>query len=67
VRGPVPHVAERYELSPSEVGTRFRYTGELGTDLWALGRLWAARVAPAWERAVLRSLDAIQGEAERRG
>jgi hypothetical protein len=65
VRGPVPHVAEAYELSPSPVGTRFVYTGELGTDLWALGGLWAGRVAPAWERAVQRSLDPIQAEAER--
>lgn len=67
VRGPVPHVTEAYELSPSDAGTRFRYTGELGTDLWAFGSLWAARVAPAWERAVRHSLDSIQGEAERLG
>src|SRR5688572_21457191 len=66
VKGPVPHVLERYELRPSDVGTAFRYSGELGTDLWALGALWGAVVAPSWERTVATSLDGVRTEAERR-
>lgn len=66
VRGPVPHVAESFLLEPEDGGTRFRYTGELGTDLWAAGRWWGDRVARAWERAVRHSLDGIAAEAERR-
>jgi hypothetical protein len=66
VRGPVPHVAETYELSDAPEGTAFVYSGELGTDLWRLGQWWADRVAEPWERAVAHSLDAIQAEAERR-
>jgi hypothetical protein len=66
VRGPVPHVAETYELSESTEGTAFVYSGELGTDLWRLGQWWGDRVAAPWERAVAESLDAIQAEAERR-
>ncbi|MGH2914003.1 MAG: SRPBCC family protein [Solirubrobacteraceae bacterium] len=66
VRGPVPHVTETYELRRADGGTRLVYSGELGTDLWGLGSLWASRVAPAWERAVVVSLDLIQAEAERR-
>jgi hypothetical protein len=66
VRGPVPHVAERYELRASERGTAFEYRGELGTDLWALGSIWGAVVAASWERTVASSLDAVRAEAERR-
>jgi hypothetical protein len=66
LRGPVPHVVETYELRELTGGTEFVYSGELGTDLWALGTWWAGRVAPAWERAVAASLDAIQAESERR-
>jgi hypothetical protein len=66
VRGPVPHIAETYELRDAPDGTAFIYSGELGTDVWALGQWWANRVAVAWERAVAHSLDAIQAEAERR-
>jgi hypothetical protein len=66
VRGPVPHVVERYALEETREGTRVRYTGELGTDLWALGRWWADRVAAPWERVVARSLAEIRAEAERR-
>jgi hypothetical protein len=47
-------------------GTRFVYSGELGTDFWALGAWWGDRVAAPWERAVAASLDAIQAESERR-
>lgn len=66
VRGPVPHVAETFELRQAPEGTAFRYTGELGTDLWALGQRWGERVAAVWEHTVAQSLDAIQTEAERR-
>ena len=47
-------------------GTAFDYTGELGTDLWALGEWWGNRVAPAWERTVSASLEGVRAEAERR-
>jgi hypothetical protein len=66
VKGPVPHVVERYELRASEDGTAFEYRGELGTDLWALGAAWGAVVGRSWERTVATSLDAIRAEAERR-
>jgi hypothetical protein len=66
VKGPVPHVAERYELRPSATGTAFEYRGELGTDLWALGAWWGAVVARSWQRTVASSLDAVRTEAERR-
>jgi Polyketide cyclase / dehydrase and lipid transport len=66
LRGPVPHVAETYELRPAPGGTAFTYSGELGTDLWRLGSWWGDRVAAPWERAVAGSLDAIAVEAERR-
>jgi Polyketide cyclase / dehydrase and lipid transport len=66
VKGPVPHVLERYELRPSELGCAVEYRGELGTDLWALGVAWGALVAPSWERTVATSLDSIRTEAERR-
>jgi hypothetical protein len=66
LRGPVPHVAETYELRAAPSGTAFAYTGELGTDLWALGSWWGDRVAEPWERAVTASIDSIAAEAERR-
>jgi hypothetical protein len=66
VRGPVPHVTETFELTPATRGTTLRYSGELGADLWALGRWWARIVATRWEHAVERSLDDIAQEAERR-
>jgi hypothetical protein len=66
LRGPVPHVAETYELRAAPSGTAFAYGGELGTDLWALGSWWGDRVATQWERAVAASIDSIAAEAERR-
>jgi hypothetical protein len=66
VRGPVPHVAETYELGAEGEHTTFVYTGELGTDLWALGVWWADKVAAIWEHTVATSLDEIAAEAERR-
>jgi uncharacterized protein YndB with AHSA1/START domain len=66
IKGPVPHVLERYELRPSASGTAFEYRGELGTDLWALGAAWGNIVAPSWEQTVERSLETVRREAERR-
>lgn len=67
LRGPVPAVSETFELTDTGNGsTVLRYTGELGTDLWALGERWGDLVAPTWEKTVQQSLDQIKAEAERR-
>lgn len=66
VRGPVPHVAERFELSDAAGGTRLGYTGELETGLWALGRWWGGVVADRWQATVAGSFESIKQEAERR-
>ena len=66
VRGPVPHVTEAFELESVDDGTVLRYTGELGTDFWGLGRAWGKRVAKVWEATVQSSLDSVRSEAERR-
>jgi hypothetical protein len=66
VKGPVPHVRERYELRATRLGTAFEYHGELGTDLWALGAAWGGIVAPSWEQTVASSLEGVRAEAERR-
>jgi hypothetical protein len=62
----VPHVVERFVLSEDDGGTTLLYTGEVGTDLWALGRWWGRKVGVRWEAAVRSSLAAIKSEAERR-
>ena len=66
VRGPVPHLAESFQLQREEGGTQLTWEGELGTDFWAIGRWWGKRVAHTWERAVRHSLAAVAAEAERR-
>jgi hypothetical protein len=66
VRGPVPHVVEQFLLRETADGTELEYSGELGTDLWALGRWWGTAVARRWEAAVRSSLEAVKLEAERR-
>jgi hypothetical protein len=66
VRGPVPHLVETFQLSPTDAGSELRWQGELGTDLWALGQWWGGRVATAWTHAVHTSLREISAEAERR-
>lgn len=66
VRGPVPYVAESFELSELSGVTRIDYTGSLGTDFWRLGRWWGNRVASVWEATVAASLEAAKQEAERR-
>ena len=58
VRGPVPHVVEQFVLHEVADGTELEYSGELGTDLWALGQAWGAAVARTWEATVESSLAA---------
>jgi uncharacterized protein YndB with AHSA1/START domain len=64
VRGPVPHVAETFELEETRNGTRLTYTGELGTDLGAVGECWGDLVERSWVAAVRESFTSIR-EAER--
>ncbi|MFE3328897.1 SRPBCC family protein [Streptomyces sp. NPDC059176] len=66
VRGPVPTVTETFALHRERAGTRLVYSGELGTDLWALGRWWGDAVAARWEATVAATLSAVKQEAERR-
>jgi hypothetical protein len=65
VRGPVPYLAEAFELHDAGEGTELQWSGELGTDLWALGGWWGSRVGKAWEAAVRSSLESVRAEAER--
>ena len=66
LRGPVPHVVETFELSSvGDDANSLLYTGELGTDLWALGAWWGDLVAKSWERTVEASLASAREEAER--
>jgi hypothetical protein len=69
-RGPVPHAVEAFVLTDLEIGgttgTRLIYSGELGTDLWAVGAWWGRVAARPWERTVRESLTAVKAEAERR-
>jgi hypothetical protein len=60
VRGPVPHVRERFSLTNDGGHTRLEYTGEMGTDGWALGAGWAAVVARRWEATVADSLATVK-------
>jgi hypothetical protein len=66
VRGPVPHVVERFVLRDCGQGTELEYRGELGTDFWALGSWWGKKVARRWNAAVRSSLESVKLEAERR-
>jgi Polyketide cyclase / dehydrase and lipid transport len=66
LRGPVPHVVERFTLHDNGDTTRFDYKGELGTDFWGPGRWWGNQVAHRWEAAVHQSMQRIKEEAERR-
>ena len=67
IRGPVPYVVEQFLLTDVEGGTRLAYTGDLGTDLWALGARWGTLVAGPWQRAVAATFATVKAEAERRG
>lgn len=66
LRGPVPFVSERFLLRAADSGTatELAYEGELGTDLWVLGRVWGAIVARYWERTVASSLASLKRSAE---
>jgi hypothetical protein len=66
VRGPVPHVAETFEFQETATGMRLTYTGELGTDLGALGERWGDLVERSWVAAVRQSFETIRVESERR-
>lgn len=66
VRGPIPHVVEYFTLAPNGGGTTLTYGGELGADLWAVGRWWGARVGGVYEAAVRATFASIAAEAERR-
>ena len=66
LRGPVPHVVERFTLHDDDGSTRLDYVGELGTDFWQLGRCWGDTVARKWEATVRASLVRVRDEAERR-
>ena len=65
-RGPVPHVVEQFRLADVDAGTQLTYTGELGTDLWALGARWGDIVAGPWERTVAATFETVKDEAQRR-
>jgi len=65
MRGPVPHVVERFTLHDDAGATRLDYLGELGTDFWQLGRWWGDQVAGKWEATVRGSLVRVRDEAER--
>jgi hypothetical protein len=66
VRGPVPHVVETFRLREEGAATLLTYEGELGTDLWGLGRRWGDLVSARWRAVVEESFAAIKGESERR-
>ena len=66
LRGPVPQVVETFAFDETADGTRFTYSGELGTDLWRLGQAWGDLVARSWVHAVRNSMAAIKTESERR-
>jgi hypothetical protein len=66
LRGPVPHVIEQFDLSEAGEITTLAYSGELGTDLGAVGARWGALVARRWERAVRETFSSVKEEAERR-
>lgn len=65
-RGPVPYVVEQFCLGGHAGHTRLEYTGQLGTDLWALGARWGDLVAAPWQRTVQTTFAAVKVEAERR-
>ena len=67
VRGPVPHAVEEFVLHEDGEGTGFEYRGEIGLDLWLVGRL-AARwwVRPVWEAEVRRSMEQAKEGSEAR-
>lgn len=65
LRGPVPHVVEKFALTPAAAGCRLDYDGQLGTDFAAIGAWWGAIVARRWQATVNASMHAVKTEAER--
>jgi hypothetical protein len=66
LRGPVAQVRETFVLEDAGERTRFRYSGELGTDFWAAGALWGAVVKRKWERTVADSVQDVRRRSEER-
>jgi len=67
LHGPVPHAVEAFELTEEDGGTTIRYSGELGIDFFALGRIAGRRwVVPQWERVVRGHLEGVREGAEAR-
>jgi hypothetical protein len=67
LRGPVPYVEEEFLLEEGDGETEFTYTGQLGADLWALGRIYGGRIVkPVWEKVVRDSLAQVKAAAEDR-
>ncbi len=66
LRGPVPFVVEWFRLRAVDEGraTELEYSGQLGTDLWAVGARWGDLVARHWERAVADALASLKRSAE---
>lgn len=54
LRGPVPHVLERFELIEEADATLLHYEGELGTDLWGCGSMVGRVGCPALGRGGAR-------------
>jgi hypothetical protein len=65
--GPVPQAVEEFTLDDTGGETELRYSGELGIDFFALGRI-AARywVTPQWEGVVREHLEDVKERAEQR-
>ena len=67
LRGVSPHVIEEFVLEDEDGATRFRYSGELAMDFWAVGKLAGRHlVKPIWERVVARHVAQVKGAAEER-
>ena len=66
VRGPCRTSPRPSSSRRPPSGTRLTYTGELGTDLGALGERWGDLVARSWVATVRGSLETIRVESERR-
>lgn len=66
LRGPVPYVVESFVLREVPGGTELSYQGELGADLWFLGRLSGRLAAKIWVRTVAASMETIRTGAEER-
>jgi hypothetical protein len=65
--GPVPHALEEFALEETDAGTELRYGGEIGIDLFIVGRM-AGRywVRPQWERVVSAHVEDLKQRAEAR-